>query len=933
MSLKLWIPLNGNTNNYGLSGAIAFTERGESGYDDGKIGRCKKFGGSDSLIADYRFELPEEGSLCMWAYWDNFPSSSSNDWLVDFADRSGYANAVLALSIYHGTKISVCLGGRYDASVDTHDYSSNGTFMTGKWYHLCIIWDSIGCTLYIDGIRYHEYTTLSERLLTTASKFSIGSNVMNSTTRLKGKLNDIRLYDHCISERELHEICCALVRHYKFDYSFGNMLKGTNLVRNGWGGTGNWTKTDSTSVSTSVPSSPSGITHAYSNGNETKEFIPLDPSHTYKFSAYIKKNTGSTCYLSLIPYDIDKKQIYNYEQPDGFKSATLTTIKEPLNPGDTVIYLADDTDMSKWVSTSINTRYACYVALFGYADSTGYIYPDLYYTRRIYSYRGTTSGVDVTTNIDVTNKTVTLLSPYSGTMTIPAGTSICLSAAGSGYYYPNTISGTNAADWVLVSKTFIPKNVNYLKAARYVKVVSLSTNQWLAGITLLDMTETNEVEFDCSGHMIDWNNLTGDFEKTDKNNAYIREYNQNIRFGIGAASPRHHGSLESFRSGDLLVAMPKLQEFTMSFWIKRNSQNVEDTIFTPLYPDANINFVYGMHICFNDGNHLEFRQFIKPISSQANYSVLVSNAAIDNQWHFIEISRNNTKATIFIDGNEDSNIVYSESTISYEPILNALDGDIVITGYDYVLFLEKQNYECYGFNGCISDFRIYANNMSLYRDLGYVHNKLLELHDTGAYIDNEGNFYTNDLDEINENLLKYEYTIIGTNTSNTSTRGKYIKRNGVWAMAFKATDTYWSSAYRHVMLAGRFKENTQYVFDLWLDTDDVVYNGNNVAGGFTIYYTDNTTSGSSLRCTGSQTEPKGWQHKFYISTVGKTVSDVIVYYNISATFYVRADSFIAPIYEAKITSNGISYTNQFIENTDVASIGKAAVNGNSFIEV
>jgi hypothetical protein len=41
-----------------------------------------------------------------------------------------------------------------------------------------------------------------------------------------------------------------------------------------------------------------------------------------------------------------------------------------------------------------------------------------------------------------------------------------------------------------------------------------------------------------------------------------------------------------------------------------------------------------------------------------------------------------------------------------------------------------------------------------------------------------------------------------------------------------------------------------------MDVDDVVYNGNNVAGGMSVTYTDGSTV--HLNPTGSKTSPKGW---------------------------------------------------------------------------
>ena len=375
---------------------------------------------------------------------------------------------------------------------------------------------------------------------------------------------------------------------------------------------------------------------------------------------------------------------------------------------------------------------------------------------------------------------------------------------------------------------------------------------------------------------------------------------------LSTDTPRHE--LSTFISNGLTeyIKTPTINiagdAITVSMWINSTNTNPTGSYHMPFQSNTNnyVEFSITNSGLFRCGLYVNGTRYVTNIS---DVNVL------DGNWHMLSVTYNGANIKRYIDG-----ILKSTTAIS---------GTLNCTSQLY--WIGRRSTTTYAaLDMYFSDIRMYTTALS--------DDDIKELYDTAAFIDNLGNVSCYEFEEQNENLLKYEYTIIGTNTSNTSTRGKYTKRNGVWAMAFKATDTYWSSAYHHVMLAGRFKENTQYVFDLWLDTDNVISGGNNVVGGFTIYYTDNTST-STLTCTGSQANPKGWQHKFYISTAGKTVSDIIVYYYTSATFYVRADSFIAPVYEAKITSNAISYTSQFIENTDVASIGKAAVNGNSFIEV
>jgi len=50
MSLQIWLPLNGNINNQGISNIIA-TNSNATINDEGKIGKCYYFNGTDARIS------------------------------------------------------------------------------------------------------------------------------------------------------------------------------------------------------------------------------------------------------------------------------------------------------------------------------------------------------------------------------------------------------------------------------------------------------------------------------------------------------------------------------------------------------------------------------------------------------------------------------------------------------------------------------------------------------------------------------------------------------------------------------------------------------------------------------------------------------------------------------------------------------------------
>lgn len=150
---------------------------------------------------------------------------------------------------------------------------------------------------------------------------------------------------------------------------------------------------------------------------------------------------------------------------------------------------------------------------------------------------------------------------------------------------------------------------------------------------------------------------------------------------------------------------------------------------------------------------------------------------------------------------------------------------------------------------------------------------------------------------------------------NSRGHGEYIFHNGYWAMDiepatfYKASDEIKSS---HI-LENEFIPNTQYVFDMWIDTDAVISGGSNVVGGLGVYYSDGSVD-YTLRPLGNSSSPLGYQHCMFISPSDKSVSYVTSYYYTSTYVYFRADSYICPLDEIELHQTGVLNTQNITES-------------------
>lgn len=180
-----------------------------------------------------------------------------------------------------------------------------------------------------------------------------------------------------------------------------------------------------------------------------------------------------------------------------------------------------------------------------------------------------------------------------------------------------------------------------------------------------------------------------------------------------------------------------------------------------------------------------------------------------------------------------------------------------------------------------------------------------------------------------ENISKYN------TRGSTSGVGEYVLRNGYWAMNIRPAPFYQNYGTGDSrLLQDEFVPNTQYIFDLWIDTDDVIYNGNNVPAGLTLVYTDGTKNNSSMVFTGGS---KGFQHANFVSDPTKSVKKLEVYYYTNTQAYYRADSYIAPLSNANsITKSGIiksDIINETINTSTEVKFGKGYLLSNNIIEI
>lgn len=217
MGLQLWLPLNGDAKNYGLKN-IDVLDYGTSEYSKGKIGKCRSFVGNGylKLINSFGIEPYKDFSCCYWI------KEISNNTLSGFRVVYQCGNLIIGhyndyINIYNGSDLD------FFYKCDTTD-----------WVHCCLTYQSSSniMTIYINGIKCS--TRQPKSLNNLSSTTALIGKRNNESYLLEGYLNDFRLYDECLSPKQIKYISQAMICHYPMGNVDGK-IGGRNLIRNGKG--------------------------------------------------------------------------------------------------------------------------------------------------------------------------------------------------------------------------------------------------------------------------------------------------------------------------------------------------------------------------------------------------------------------------------------------------------------------------------------------------------------------------------------------------------------------------------------------------------------------------------------------------------------------------------------------------------------------------
>lgn len=219
--LAHWLPLNGNINNQGLHGNWKSTN---ISYADGILGKAAHFTGD--CTQKIWFENPNESQIFSWACWVYMDEVSTTRQMILSHGRDYLSYGFNITVEANATKACILYGGEnYSNVARLINYE-----LLGKWTHIAITADYENITVYINGEKNINYPKIPFDYSQATNAIVIGKmayNHINTTTYCPfyGKICDVRIYDNCISAREVRDISNGLICHYPLSNPYETYYK------------------------------------------------------------------------------------------------------------------------------------------------------------------------------------------------------------------------------------------------------------------------------------------------------------------------------------------------------------------------------------------------------------------------------------------------------------------------------------------------------------------------------------------------------------------------------------------------------------------------------------------------------------------------------------------------------------------------------------
>ena len=200
MSLQVWLPLNGNVENKGTNSKVKYNA-GTLTFLDGKLGKGLSLANTVNFSGMSKLS---KFSIFFWVKVDR----CSLDWadILGFESFKSDGTSAATFKFESTVSLRACSwhnNSPYSISNETEILIPEDQKKT--WHNVGVVYDGSSIKSYANGSLISTYSGLGGSIC----NFHIGE-----TNHIVGCINDLRIYDNCLSDKEIREISKGLCLHY-----------------------------------------------------------------------------------------------------------------------------------------------------------------------------------------------------------------------------------------------------------------------------------------------------------------------------------------------------------------------------------------------------------------------------------------------------------------------------------------------------------------------------------------------------------------------------------------------------------------------------------------------------------------------------------------------------------------------------------------------
>lgn len=243
MALLVWLPLINNIENKGVADVVTSNIGTVSFNSTGKIGAGSFKSGNEGSTTS------NDGVSINSNFVDIFGDTASvSAWVMPLGEHGHYNGTIVTSGNWNGKKWAFGVSKdntKVDVLCGNYNTYINCIVPVNEWTHLASTYDHGVSKLYKNGEYVGELTgTQIKSFESDATNTMIGRATYGKYFGFYGNINDVRIYNHVLSAKEIKEISQGLILHYKLDGWLSGATENMGLKSRNFGATAAKTNID-----------------------------------------------------------------------------------------------------------------------------------------------------------------------------------------------------------------------------------------------------------------------------------------------------------------------------------------------------------------------------------------------------------------------------------------------------------------------------------------------------------------------------------------------------------------------------------------------------------------------------------------------------------------------------------------------------------------